>query len=113
MPHDRGSGPDARPGALSYNELLVLQAVSTGCRYGFDLMGLTGLSAGTVYPLLRRLDAQRLLESSKEPEAEARAERRPARRLYAMTPRGAQALAEARDELLARHRAVGLLPQEP
>ena len=46
---------------LSYTMALILQALDHGYRYGFDIMTITGLASGTVYPALRRLeDAQRL-----------------------------------------------------
>ena len=98
----------ARP--LSYNEILVLQALSMGCQYGFEIMSLTGLSAGTVYPVLRRCEVRRYVSSEREDEAEAHADGRPARRLYRVTPQGLEAVANARENLLARHRALGLVP---
>jgi DNA-binding PadR family transcriptional regulator len=102
-------GRNASP--LTYNELLVLQALSLGHRYGFELMSVTGLSAGTVYPLLRRLDARGYVEASREDERAAHAEGRPARRMHEITPDGLAALAAARRELIARHEALGLRPQ--
>jgi PadR family transcriptional regulator PadR len=97
---------------LSYNEVLVLQALSSGYQYGFEVMSLTGISAGTVYPLLRRLEVRRYVLSEREDEAHARAEGRPARRLHRITPEGLTALAQAREDLLARHHALGLTAQE-
>ena len=96
------------PRSLTYNELLVLQALSEGARYGFEIMSLTGLSGGTVYPILRRCEVQRLVSSQMEEEDEAHAEGRPARRFHAITLEGQRLLAAAREELLARHRALGL-----
>lgn len=101
-----------RTAAVSYNELLVLQALSLGRQYGLEIMSLTELSAGTVYPILRRFEGNGYVESSREDEGEARAAGRPARRLYVITPSGVMVLAEAREELLARHRALGLEPGE-
>jgi DNA-binding PadR family transcriptional regulator len=98
--------------ALSYNELLVLQALSGGCQYGFEVMSRTGISAGTVYPILRRCEVLRFVSSEREDEAEAHSHRRPARRLHAITPEGLTVLARARVELLARQTALGLMPQE-
>jgi DNA-binding PadR family transcriptional regulator len=40
---------------LSYTMALILQVVEHGYRYGFDIMTVTGLASGTVYPALRRL----------------------------------------------------------
>jgi DNA-binding PadR family transcriptional regulator len=42
---------------------LVLLACLQGARYGFDIIDLTALSSGTVYPILRRLEQQGLLRS--------------------------------------------------
>ena len=41
---------------LSYTMALTLQAIENGYGYGFDIMAVTGLASGTVYPALRRLE---------------------------------------------------------
>src|SRR3984957_3770751 len=41
---------------LSHSAALILKAISLGYRYGFDVMEVTGLPSGTVYPALRRLE---------------------------------------------------------
>src|SRR5688572_19862296 len=41
---------------LTYSSALVLQAIASGYRYGFDVMDVTGLPSGTVYPALRKLE---------------------------------------------------------
>jgi DNA-directed RNA polymerase specialized sigma24 family protein len=46
----------------------VLQAIFDGFRYGFDIMGVSGLADGTVYPALRRLEAAGYLDSQWEDE---------------------------------------------
>jgi PadR family transcriptional regulator PadR len=66
-------------------------------RYGFELMKLTGLPSGTLYPILARLEAAGWLASGRE-QIDPVAEGRPARRVYRISPRGAQA---ARTELAA------------
>ncbi len=66
--------------ALSYAALFVLQALAQGHRFGFDVMDATGLPSGTVYPALRRLEAQGFVESNWEGDAEARRASRPRRR---------------------------------
>ena len=43
-------------GYLSYTMALILLALENGYRYGFDVMVVTGLASGTVYPALRRLE---------------------------------------------------------
>ena len=41
---------------LTYSTALALEALAAGRSYGFDIMDVTGLPSGTVYPLLRRLE---------------------------------------------------------
>jgi DNA-binding PadR family transcriptional regulator len=98
---------DAGP-TISYNQLLVLHALDSGCRYGFEVMRFTELSAGTVYPILRRFEARGLIASSKEEEATAHAAGRPARRMHELQPEGRAVLIKAREAFIARQRAMGL-----
>lgn len=91
--------------ALSFTSLFVLQAVSQGHRFGFDIMDITGLPSGTVYPALRRLEALELVTSDWEKDARARTEGRPRRRYYELTPGGRRQLRQAE----ARFLAVGRL----
>ena len=81
---------------LTYPTALVLRALAEGYRYGFDIMDATGLASGTVYPLLRRLEAHGLASAGWEGEEAAHAEGRPARRYYQITAAGATVLGEAR-----------------
>jgi DNA-binding PadR family transcriptional regulator len=78
--------------ALSYGAVSILHAVATGSRFGFDIMDATGLTSGTVYPTLDRLEHQGLLKSRWEDEGSAHAEGRPARRYFYLTPAGATVL---------------------
>lgn len=55
--------------ALSYTGLFVLQALAQGHRFGFEIMEVTGLPSGTIYPALRRLEALDLVRSAWENEA--------------------------------------------
>jgi DNA-binding PadR family transcriptional regulator len=87
---------------LGYNATLVLQALTQGFAYGFEIMRAAHLPSGTVYPLLRRLEAAGLLESSWEDPNRAHDEGRPPRRYYQATPAGRAALAEARERLRAQ-----------
>ena len=48
---------------MTHSTALVLQALSNGRAYGFDIMDATGLPGGTIYPALRRLEAAALVES--------------------------------------------------
>ncbi len=87
---------------LSYNAALVLQALTQGFGYGFEIMRAAHLPSGTVYPLLRRLEADGLLESSWENAEEAHAEGRPPRRYYQATREGRASLADAYERLRAQ-----------
>ena len=96
--------PPTNP-ALSYTALFVLQALAQGYRFGFDIMEVTGLPSGTIYPALRRLEALELVTSDWEKDLQARNEGRPRRRYYELSRTGRQQLREAE----ARFHAVGRL----
>ncbi len=85
------------PPSLSHSAALILKALSLGYRFGFDIMEVTGLPSGTVYPALRRLERDALVASQWEAEAEATASGRPARRFYEVNPSG-KAAAQAATE---------------
>ena len=89
---------------------LVLRAIASGRRYGFDVMEACALPSGTVYPALRRLEKAGLLESRWESEADAHAEGRPRRRVYVLTPEGSAALVEAERKLADVRRMLGDVP---
>ena len=80
---------------LTYIGALVLHAIRSGQRYGFQIMATTELASGTVYPALRRLQKSGLIRSQWEKPAIARAEQRPIRKYYEVTPDGESALVEA------------------
>ncbi len=82
---------------LSYTMALILQALDNGYCYGFDVMTITGLPSGTVYPALRRLEDARYVVSKWEKQSVAVAEQRPARKYYEVTKAGGKALIEARE----------------
>jgi DNA-binding PadR family transcriptional regulator len=92
-------------GTLSYTSLFVLQALAQGHRFGFDIMDVTRLPSGTVYPALRRLESLGLVHSDWETDKQARDNARPRRRYYELTKTAREHLVEA--EL--RHRAVAKL----
>ena len=73
---------------LTYPTTLVLHALAQGFRHGFDILDVTGLPSGTVYPILRRLEEEALVSADWEDVAIAREEQRPPRRYYAVTPAG-------------------------
>ena len=80
---------------LGLGTIAILQALEGDRRFGFDLMDATGLTSGTVYPALERLEELGHVRSKWEDEAAARREARPARRYFEITPQGSRALAEA------------------
>jgi DNA-binding PadR family transcriptional regulator len=85
---------------MTYTTALVLRALSRGHRHGFDVMRVAELPSGTVYPILRRIEAAGLVKSRWE-EADPSEEGRPRRRYYEITPDGRLALAEAVERFAA------------
>jgi len=79
---------------LTYPTVLVLNAIAAGYQYGFDIMDVTGLASGTVYPALRRLERLGMLRSRWENERQALDEQRPPRRYYEITRAGRVVLGE-------------------
>jgi PadR family transcriptional regulator len=92
---------------LSFSATVILQAVGNGYQYGFDIMDVTGLPSGTVYPALRRLEDAGLVASNWERQQIAQREMRPPRKYYGITADGHDALAAAvkRYRLLEKPRA--------
>jgi DNA-binding PadR family transcriptional regulator len=80
---------------LTHPTALVLQALLDGRHHGFDIMDATGLPSGTVYPILRRLDAEGYVRSRWEKDGMARREQRPPRRYYELTSHGRSTAADA------------------
>jgi PadR family transcriptional regulator PadR len=80
---------------LSLAAATILNAAANGYSFGFDIVDITGMPGGTVYPALRRLEEAGYLTSEWEKERVAQAELRPRRRYYEITRSGRQALAEA------------------
>jgi PadR family transcriptional regulator, regulatory protein PadR len=93
---------------LSHTAALILQTIDNGCSYGFDIMEATGLPSGTVYPALRRMEAEALISSQWESEKKAVAEQRPPRKYYRVTRTGAQVLEHSQK----RYPLVGKLAAE-
>ncbi|HEX5474823.1 MAG TPA: helix-turn-helix transcriptional regulator [Vicinamibacterales bacterium] len=87
---------------LSHAATAVLQAVANGHAHGFEIMAVSGLPSGTVYPALRRLEEAGWLDSRWEDQRIAQDELRPPRKYYEITRAGEAALAEA----LARYRGL-------
>lgn len=81
---------------ISYSGLLVLKACldrSSQRMYGYELMQITGLASGTLYPILMRFEDGGLLSSSWE-AADPKEAGRPRRRLYRITAAGQSALSQ-------------------
>jgi len=94
--------------SLSYSAAVILQAVANNYQYGFDIMDITGLPSGTVYPALRRMEETGFVDSKWEPEGIAQNAGRPPRKYYIVTSSGLEALGDA----VKRYRFIDrLLPQ--
>jgi PadR family transcriptional regulator PadR len=94
---------------ISHTSGLILQTIRSGYVYGFDIMEVTGLPSGTIYPALRRLEKDSLVRGDWEDIRIALRQDRPPRRYYKLTRQGKDALASAveRYPLLAK-----LAPEE-
>lgn len=88
--------------SLPVGTVMVLHALARGHRYGFDVLQQTGLTSGTVYPALERLERSGLARSSWEAAEVARREKRPPRRYFEITEEGKRTLIRALD----RYRAL-------
>ena len=82
-------------GFLTYSTAVILQAVANGYSYGFDIIDVTGMPGGTVYPALRRLDDAGFLSSEWEKPSISQSEPRPPRKYYELTRAGREALTDA------------------
>src|ERR1700761_9292440 len=76
------------PPRLSHTAALILRSLSRGYCFGSEIMEVTGLPSGTVYPALRRLERDGLVESNWNPDEDAKDSARPARRYYRVTTAG-------------------------
>src|SRR4051812_6806663 len=103
--------PSTQPMRLTQQTLAILNAMLAEPRtprYGLELMHMTGLKSGTLYPALARLERAEWLESTLE-NIDPSVAGRPARREYRLTPYGASA---ARDFLHNREPARERDPRE-
>jgi PadR family transcriptional regulator, regulatory protein PadR len=101
-------------GRLSHSVAMLLKALSLGYQFGFEIMEVTGLPSGTVYPAMRRLERDGLIRSQWEKQSIADAEQRPPRKYYKLTRSGRETLeaSQKRYPLLAKlatDREVGTL----
>jgi len=80
-------------------ELCILAILARGKRYGYDIVqalaGADGLviKEGTIYPLLKRLMADRLVDAEWQPSPAG-----PRRKYYTLTREGERTLAEMREQ---------------
>jgi DNA-binding PadR family transcriptional regulator len=105
---------------MSVETLRVLGAMledPMSWHYGLGLSSQAGIAAGTIYPILARLEKADWLESRWE-EMSPASEGRPRRRLYRLTGDGERAALEQLDEIsevaqrVKRSRRRGGRPQE-
>ncbi len=80
---------------LTYTTGMVLSLIAAGHRYGFDIMDVSGLPDGTVYPALRRLEGAGILRSAWETLDEDLPQTRPPRCYYELTAAGQEMLDRA------------------
>ena len=78
-------------GFLTYSSAVILKAVANGYLYGFDIIDMTGVPGGTVYPALRRLEEAGFLASRWEKQSISQSEPRPQRKYYELTRAGREA----------------------
>ena len=101
MKQGRVCAINANPGAQpTPAAMLILRAIAEGpvCVYGFRVMETTGLPSGTVYPAMRRLERDGLVQSHWEQQSVADAEQRPLRKYYKLTRSGRQQLRHGRED---------------
>lgn len=78
--------------------LAVLSTHPEQWRHGYDLMKDTGLSSGTLYPLLMRMTGQGLVDAEWQQPSQPG---RPARHAYRLTARGRALARTSGDEPVA------------
>ena len=101
---DRPWSATPPPSGLSRQAANVLAAILYAPgeeSYGYEIAEYCGSPPGSIYRVLPRLVAERLVELHVEDEATARAEGRPVRKLYRLTSEG--------EEMLARWRTAEIL----
>jgi DNA-binding PadR family transcriptional regulator len=100
---------------MTYPTAMVLQALASGRRYGFEIADVVGLRPGSVYQVLRRLEDGGYVDARWEDAERAHDEGRPPRRYYRLVHATARPLlAEARSRFpsLAHVPAAGRASEE-
>jgi PadR family transcriptional regulator, regulatory protein PadR len=100
-------------GFLTFATATILNAVSNGYSFGFDIVDITGMPGGTVYPALRRLEETGCLTSTWEEKRVAHADARPRRKYYELSPAGREALEEARKRYRLLEQQAVIRPRAP
>lgn len=105
----RGTVENVTKVRLTASTLAVLSVLSTATAdnpaYGIQIMNLTNLGSGTVYPILARLARAGWVDVWDEPASlMPRDVGRPARRLYTLSPQGRSNLENALADKPARRR---------
>lgn len=98
---------------LTFTSGLVLQALASNLRYGFEIMDATGLPSGTVYPALRSLERRGLVTAAWEDAEKAHAAGRPARKYYRLTADGDRQLASLRERFRGLEQAIAGVLESP
>ncbi len=80
---------------LTYATTFILRAISQGRPYGFEIMDVTGLPSGTVYPALRRLEACGFIRGAWDKRTSKGGG--PPRRCYQITKGGQEFLCQAEE----------------
>ncbi len=93
------------PKNLPIGTVMVLHALARGHQYGFDVLEQTGLTSGTVYPALERLESVGLARSRWEDAEVAHQAKRPSRRYFEITSAGKEELIRG----LERYKALAPL----
>ena len=86
----------------------TLEVLGTFCedpttpRHGYDLIKATGIQAGSMYPILQRLEDEGWVDASWEAAIEPSIEGRPRRRYYTITGLGISTYQAERPTMLRR-----------
>jgi PadR family transcriptional regulator PadR len=80
---------------MGQQTIVVLKALVSGCKYGFEIVSATGNHTATVYRSLRRLEKLGFVRSNWENASISEESGRPRRRYYGVTRHGSEALEHA------------------
>jgi PadR family transcriptional regulator PadR len=97
---------------MTLTTLLILGRLTTapgGELYGLQIVNMTGLRSGTVYPILARLEERGLVESRRE-MIDPKTEGRPRRRFYQLTPAGTELARAYADRIGSTFTSWGVTP---